>query len=92
MFFSPLMSEQLSPSRLQNVAAIERMIAQLQDTEKSFDAFWQKHRQRLLGCLELRRFEDEFRKVGSAHSCSVEDNLGMGIGERRGGNNKSLVT
>ena len=39
------------------------MIAQLQDTEKSFDTFWQKHRLRLMSCLELRRFEDEFRKV-----------------------------
>jgi hypothetical protein len=56
-------NEHLPPGRLQNVMAIERMIGQLQETEKSFDAFWQKHRQRLLGCLELRRFEDEFRKV-----------------------------
>uniref|UniRef100_A0A915N286 Uncharacterized protein n=1 Tax=Meloidogyne javanica TaxID=6303 RepID=A0A915N286_MELJA len=52
-----------SPCSLQNIAAIERMIAQLQDTEKSFDTFWQKHRLRLMSCLELRRFEDEFRKV-----------------------------
>ncbi|KAL7080716.1 hypothetical protein ACQ4LE_000499 [Meloidogyne hapla] len=52
-----------SPCSLQNVAAIERMIAQLQDTEKSFDTFWQKHRLRLISCLELRRFEDEFRKL-----------------------------
>uniref|UniRef100_A0A915NMK6 CRAL-TRIO domain-containing protein n=1 Tax=Meloidogyne floridensis TaxID=298350 RepID=A0A915NMK6_9BILA len=52
-----------SPCSLQNIAAIERMIAQLQDTEKSFDTFWQKHRLRLMSCLELRRFEDEFRKL-----------------------------
>lgn len=56
-------SSQLSPSRFQNVTAIERMLGQLEDTERSFDAFWNRHRERLTACLDLRRFEDSFRKV-----------------------------
>lgn len=56
-------SEQLSPTRFHNVTAIERMLVQLEDTERSFDAFWAKHRQRLTNCLQLRRFEVSFRKV-----------------------------
>uniref|UniRef100_A0AC35FXU4 Uncharacterized protein n=1 Tax=Panagrolaimus sp. PS1159 TaxID=55785 RepID=A0AC35FXU4_9BILA len=55
-------SELLSPTRLHNVTAIERMLVQLEDTERSFDAFWARHRQRLMNCLQLRRFEESFRK------------------------------
>lgn len=56
-------AEQLSPTRLHNVTAIERMLLQLEDTERSFDTFWAKHHQRLENCLRLRRFEEAFRKV-----------------------------
>lgn len=55
--------ELLSPTRLHNVTTIERMLIQLEETEKSFDKFWTKHEQRLQKCLQLRRFEDDFRKV-----------------------------
>lgn len=55
--------ENLSPTRLHNVTAIERMLIQLEETEKSFDTFWLRHERRLQQCLQLRRFEDEFRKV-----------------------------
>uniref|UniRef100_A0AC34QQV0 CRAL-TRIO domain-containing protein n=1 Tax=Panagrolaimus sp. JU765 TaxID=591449 RepID=A0AC34QQV0_9BILA len=61
-------SELLSPTRLHNVTAIERMLVQLEDTERSFDAFWQRHRQRLTNCLQLRRFEESFRKIFLRHS------------------------
>lgn len=54
---------QLTPTRLHNSIAIERMLVQLEDTEKSFDLFWNKHQQRLENCLRLRRFEEAFRKV-----------------------------
>uniref|UniRef100_A0A1I7WZP8 Syntaxin n=1 Tax=Heterorhabditis bacteriophora TaxID=37862 RepID=A0A1I7WZP8_HETBA len=55
--------EQLSPTRLHNVTAIERMLVQLEETERSFDTFWAKHEKRLMNCLQLRQFEDSFRKV-----------------------------
>ncbi|EJW72274.1 hypothetical protein WUBG_16822, partial [Wuchereria bancrofti] len=48
---------------LHNVTAIERMLIQLEETERSFDTFWMKHEKRLTQCLKLRRFEDSFRKV-----------------------------
>ncbi|KHN74582.1 Guanine nucleotide exchange factor DBS [Toxocara canis] len=54
--------EQLSPTRLHNVTAIERMLIQLEETERSFDTFWARHEKRLTQCLQLRRFEDSFRK------------------------------
>lgn len=45
------------------MTAIERMLIQLEETEKSFDSFWSRHENRLLQCLDLRKFEEEFRKV-----------------------------
>ncbi|VDD93195.1 unnamed protein product [Enterobius vermicularis] len=48
--------------QLHNVTAIERMLIQLEETERSFDAFWARHEKRLMQCLQLRRFEDSFRK------------------------------
>ncbi len=56
-------AEQLSPTRLHNVTSIERMLIQLEETERSFDCFWGQHQKRLSQCLELRRFEEAFRKV-----------------------------
>uniref|UniRef100_A0A0N5ADL4 Uncharacterized protein n=1 Tax=Syphacia muris TaxID=451379 RepID=A0A0N5ADL4_9BILA len=50
-------------SLLHNVTAIERMLIQLEETERSFDAFWARHEKRLMQCLQLRRFEDSFRKT-----------------------------
>uniref|UniRef100_A0A7E4V579 CRAL-TRIO domain-containing protein n=1 Tax=Panagrellus redivivus TaxID=6233 RepID=A0A7E4V579_PANRE len=60
-------SDLLSPTRLHNVTAIERMLVQLEDTERSFDAFWARHRQRLTNCLQLRRFEESFRKLRNSN-------------------------
>lgn len=53
------------------------MLVQLEETERfstlpirqkhvlfrSFDAFWERHERRLMHCLQLRQFEDSFRKV-----------------------------
>jgi len=57
-------AELLSPTRLQNVTSIERLIVQLEDTEKSFEKFWFKQETRLQHRLGLRQFEEEFRGVG----------------------------
>lgn len=62
-------SDQLSPTRLHNVTTIERMLIQLDETEKSFDKFWTQHEHRLQKCLQLRRFEDDFRKVSYFFYC-----------------------
>uniref|UniRef100_A0A915AZA4 DH domain-containing protein n=1 Tax=Parascaris univalens TaxID=6257 RepID=A0A915AZA4_PARUN len=75
--------EQLSPTRLHNVTAIERMLIQLEETERSFDTFWARHEKRLTQCLQLRRFEESFRKLQSSfakHMIYLEEHREVGDG------------
>lgn len=46
-----------------NVFAVERLLVQLEETEKTFDDFWEKHSRKLQHCLELRKFEQNFREL-----------------------------
>ncbi|KAJ3639462.1 hypothetical protein Zmor_002822 [Zophobas morio] len=46
-----------------DVLAIERLLVQLEETERTFDEFWQQHSTKLRHCLELRRFEQDFREL-----------------------------
>ncbi|GMR32275.1 hypothetical protein PMAYCL1PPCAC_02470, partial [Pristionchus mayeri] len=76
-------ANQLSPTRLHNVTAIECMLVQLEDTERSFDSFWDKHERRLMNCLQLRQFEDSFRKLQSTfarHMLYLEEHREVGDG------------
>ncbi|KAK6766513.1 hypothetical protein RB195_026048 [Necator americanus] len=75
--------ELLSPTRLHNVTAIERMLVQLEETERSFDAFWSKHEKRLMNCFQLRQFEENFRKLQSSfarHMLYLEEHRAVGEG------------
>ncbi|NXY13117.1 MCF2L factor, partial [Atrichornis clamosus] len=56
-------NSRLSPDELENVATVERLLAQLDETEKAFDQFWTKHHLKLEQCLQLRHFEHDFREV-----------------------------
>ncbi|XP_034943713.1 guanine nucleotide exchange factor DBS-like isoform X2 [Chelonus insularis] len=49
--------------RLGNVAAVERLLVQLEETERTFDLFWSHHSSRLRHCLALRQFESDFREL-----------------------------
>ncbi|SPP75963.1 guanine nucleotide exchange factor DBS isoform X2 [Drosophila guanche] len=49
--------------RTGNVSAIERLLVQLEETERRFDEFWRTHRNRLEQCLRLRMFEQGFRDL-----------------------------
>ncbi|XP_030369624.1 guanine nucleotide exchange factor DBS isoform X2 [Scaptodrosophila lebanonensis] len=49
--------------RTGNVSAIERLLVQLEETERRFDEFWRTHRNRLEQCLRLRMFEQDFREL-----------------------------
>lgn len=40
-----------------------RLLVQLEETERTFDDFWFSHSARLRQCLELRRFEQDFREL-----------------------------
>ncbi|NXO17970.1 MCF2L factor, partial [Oriolus oriolus] len=56
-------NSRLSPDELENVATVERLLVQLDETEKAFDQFWTKHHLKLEQCLQLRHFEHDFREV-----------------------------
>ncbi|NXE09148.1 MCF2L factor, partial [Lophotis ruficrista] len=56
-------NSKLSPDELENVATVERLLAQLDETERAFDQFWTKHHLKLEQCLQLRHFEHDFREV-----------------------------
>ncbi|CRL00210.1 CLUMA_CG013484, isoform A [Clunio marinus] len=56
--------------RIGNISSIERrdtsrLIVQLQETELRFDQFYEEHMRELRQCLELRRFEHDFRELQS---------------------------
>ena len=56
-------SARLCPDKLINVTAVERLLVQLEETERTFDEFWTRHEGRLTQCLQLRRFEIDFREL-----------------------------
>ncbi|XP_075058300.1 putative guanine nucleotide exchange factor MCF2L2 isoform X2 [Mixophyes fleayi] len=53
----------LTPDELENMATVERLLAQLDETEKAFDQFWSRHHLKLEQCLQLRHFEQDFREL-----------------------------
>ncbi|XP_019765330.1 guanine nucleotide exchange factor DBS isoform X4 [Dendroctonus ponderosae] len=55
--------ENSAPDMIGNVFAVERLLVQLEETENTFDDFWQQHSTKLQHCLELRRFEQDFREL-----------------------------
>ncbi|XP_051473576.1 guanine nucleotide exchange factor DBS isoform X8 [Apus apus] len=56
----------LNQDQLDNQTTVERLLAQLHETETAFDEFWIKHQQKLEQCLRLRNFEQNFREVKAA--------------------------
>uniref|UniRef100_A0A915J053 CRAL-TRIO domain-containing protein n=1 Tax=Romanomermis culicivorax TaxID=13658 RepID=A0A915J053_ROMCU len=67
-------AELLSPTRLYHVTTVERLLLQLEDTERSLDNFWSKHEVRLGQKFQLRSFEEEFKKTNlSRHISHVEE-------------------
>ncbi|XP_078265416.1 guanine nucleotide exchange factor DBS isoform X2 [Rhinoraja longicauda] len=56
----------LNIDELDNRSTVERLIAQLNETEMAFDEFWDKHQLKLEQCLQLRQFEKKFRESKAA--------------------------
>ncbi|XP_039648564.1 guanine nucleotide exchange factor DBS isoform X3 [Perca fluviatilis] len=48
---------------LENLATVQRLLGQLDETQTAFDDFWERHRTKLEQCLQLRHFEQHFREV-----------------------------
>ncbi|ELK14882.1 Guanine nucleotide exchange factor DBS [Pteropus alecto] len=57
--------QSLNQDQLDNQTTVQRLLAQLNETEAAFDEFWAKHQQKLEQCLQLRLFEQDFREVKS---------------------------
>ncbi|XP_045725695.1 guanine nucleotide exchange factor DBS isoform X4 [Mirounga angustirostris] len=55
--------QSLNQDQLDNQTTVQRLLAQLSETEAAFDEFWAKHQQKLQQCLQLRHFEQDFREV-----------------------------
>uniref|UniRef100_A0A3Q3F4I3 Mcf.2 cell line derived transforming sequence-like a n=1 Tax=Labrus bergylta TaxID=56723 RepID=A0A3Q3F4I3_9LABR len=62
----PLQTEpeySMTYDELENLATVQRLLGQLDETETAFDDFWERHRTKLEQCLQLRHFEQHFREV-----------------------------
>ncbi|KAM7365298.1 hypothetical protein PAMP_016241 [Pampus punctatissimus] len=53
----------MTHDELENLATVQRLLGQLDETETAFDDFWARHCTKLEQCLQLRHFEQHFREV-----------------------------
>ncbi|KAG8516054.1 putative guanine nucleotide exchange factor MCF2L2 [Galemys pyrenaicus] len=56
-------TSKLNPNELENVITMERLLVQLNETEKAFSQFWSEHHLKLNQCLQLQHFEHNFCEV-----------------------------
>ncbi|XP_012667026.2 probable guanine nucleotide exchange factor MCF2L2 [Otolemur garnettii] len=63
----------LNPNELENVVTMERLLVQLDETEKAFSQFWFEHHEKLNQCLQLQHFEHNFCKVKLALDNLLEE-------------------
>ncbi|KAK7161386.1 hypothetical protein R3I94_004154 [Phoxinus phoxinus] len=64
----------MNQDELENLATVQRLLGQLDETETAFDDFWDKHQTKLEQCLQLRHFEQDYREV-RAHLDLVYERL-----------------
>ncbi|XP_055363751.1 guanine nucleotide exchange factor DBS isoform X4 [Betta splendens] len=80
-------NHKLNPDEMENQTTVERLLAQLDETENAFEQFWCKHHLKLEQCLQLRHFEEDFREVkvsldslmDSLNSLSVDSDCVAGV-------------
>ncbi|XP_038576802.1 guanine nucleotide exchange factor DBS isoform X4 [Micropterus salmoides] len=53
----------MNQDEMENMATVQRLLSQLDETERAFDEFWVRHQTKLEQCLQLRHFEHNFREV-----------------------------
>uniref|UniRef100_A0A8C7YP69 Mcf.2 cell line derived transforming sequence-like b n=1 Tax=Oryzias sinensis TaxID=183150 RepID=A0A8C7YP69_9TELE len=53
----------MNQDELENLATVQRLLSQLDETERAFDEFWLRHQTKLQQCLQLRHFEHNYREV-----------------------------
>uniref|UniRef100_A0A452R7E9 MCF.2 cell line derived transforming sequence like n=1 Tax=Ursus americanus TaxID=9643 RepID=A0A452R7E9_URSAM len=76
--------QSLNQDQLDNQTTVQRLLAQLNETEAAFDEFWAKHQQKLQQCLQLRHFEQNFREVkgsldAAAHKIATFTDVGNSL-------------
>ncbi|KAJ8397932.1 hypothetical protein AAFF_G00432790 [Aldrovandia affinis] len=62
----------MNQDELENLATVQRLLSQLDETEMAFDEFWDRHQTKLEQCLQLRHFEHAFREVRVQLDLAVE--------------------
>ncbi|XP_016104185.1 guanine nucleotide exchange factor DBS [Sinocyclocheilus grahami] len=67
----------LNPDEVENQTTVERLLAQLDETENAFEQFWSRHHLKLEQCLQLRHFEQDFREVKVSLDGLTETLLGL---------------
>uniref|UniRef100_A0A8C5GCD6 Guanine nucleotide exchange factor DBS-like n=1 Tax=Gouania willdenowi TaxID=441366 RepID=A0A8C5GCD6_GOUWI len=53
----------MSQEELENLATVQRLLSQLDETETAFDEFWLRHQTKLEQCLQLCHFENNHKEV-----------------------------
>ncbi|XP_071210777.1 guanine nucleotide exchange factor DBS-like isoform X5 [Salvelinus alpinus] len=53
----------MNQDELENLATVQRLLSQLDETERACDEFWGTHQAKLEQCLQLRHFEHNFREM-----------------------------
>ncbi|XP_062288164.1 guanine nucleotide exchange factor DBS [Scomber scombrus] len=53
----------MNQDEMENMATVQRLLSQLDETERAFDEFWVRHQTKLEQCLQLRHFEHNYREV-----------------------------
>ncbi|TNN04370.1 hypothetical protein fugu_001399 [Takifugu bimaculatus] len=53
----------MNQDELENLATVQRLLSQLDETERAFDEFWVRHQTKLEQCLQLRHFEHNYTEV-----------------------------
>uniref|UniRef100_A0A3Q3AV46 Guanine nucleotide exchange factor DBS n=1 Tax=Kryptolebias marmoratus TaxID=37003 RepID=A0A3Q3AV46_KRYMA len=67
----------MTQDEMENLATVQRLLGQLDETETAFDDFWARHHAKLEQCLQLRQFEGRFREVRSWLEVMLQRLLGF---------------
>ncbi|XP_072300871.1 guanine nucleotide exchange factor DBS isoform X4 [Eucyclogobius newberryi] len=62
----------MNQDELENLATVQRLLSQLDETERAFDEFWLRHQTKLDQCLQLCHFEHSYKEVSALLNQVVE--------------------
>ncbi|XP_033637412.1 guanine nucleotide exchange factor DBS-like isoform X5 [Asterias rubens] len=56
-------SPEQNPHKVATLCGIERLLIQMEETEQKFEEMWGGHEEKLVQCLKLRKFEEDFKEA-----------------------------